>query len=138
MNKDNAADASAAGVKKCPFCGDKISAAMVAEHGSVYAVKDNSPVSEGHHLVIPFRHAADLFSMTREERADAEELICKLRENLLSADASITGFNVGFNCGADAGQTIFHAHIHVIPRRLGDTPNPRGGVRGVIPAKMSY
>ncbi len=53
-------------------------------------------------------------------------------------DESITGFNIGMNIGKDAGQTIFHSHIHIIPRRKGDTPNPKGGVRGVIPLKQKY
>ncbi len=105
---------------------------------TVYALADRYPVSRGHTLVIPRRHTPDYFSMTSEERRDAEDLIFRLRERLLAADASIEGFNVGMNCGEVAGQTVPHAHIHLIPRRRGDTPHPRGGVRGVIPDRMSY
>jgi diadenosine tetraphosphate (Ap4A) HIT family hydrolase len=76
--------------------------------------------------------------MTDQERRDAESLIRILKKRLSESDESITGFNVGMNCGESAGQTIFHAHIHLIPRRDGDTPDPTGGVRGVIPDKMSY
>jgi ATP adenylyltransferase len=65
-------------------------------------------------------------------------LIRILKNRLNQSDPSITGFNIGINCGQSAGQTIFHAHIHLIPRRNGDTPNPVGGVRGVIPDKMCY
>jgi diadenosine tetraphosphate (Ap4A) HIT family hydrolase len=76
--------------------------------------------------------------MTDWERRDTEKLLIKLRNRIASEDKSVTGFNVGVNCGESAGQTIWHAHIHLIPRRDGDTPNPRGGVRGVIPDKMDY
>ena len=65
-------------------------------------------------------------------------LILSLKNDILKNDPSVTGFNMGVNSGESAGQTIMHAHIHLIPRRDGDTPNPRGGVRGVIPDKMAY
>jgi diadenosine tetraphosphate (Ap4A) HIT family hydrolase len=81
---------------------------------------------------------SDWFSMTENERWDADALIRMLQKRLPESDRTITGFNVGINSGESAGQTIFHAHIHLIPRRDGDTPNPRGGVRGVIPGKMEY
>jgi diadenosine tetraphosphate (Ap4A) HIT family hydrolase len=76
--------------------------------------------------------------MTSQERRDAEELVLLLRERILSSDPTVLGFNVGANCGEVAGQTVPHAHVHLIPRRRGDTPRPRGGVRGVIPDKMAY
>ncbi len=120
---------------KCPFCNDiKIN----EEHGSVFAMKDNYPVTKGHHLIIPFRHTEDYFSMTKTERDDATELIQVLKNKLESSDSTITGFNIGMNSGDSAGQTVMHSHIHLIPRRDGDTENPSGGVRGVIPDKMSY
>jgi len=79
------------------------------------------------------------FTMTPRERRDAEALILWLKDDdILKHDPSVVGFNLGINCGEAAGQTIMHAHVHLIPRRLGDTPNPRGGVRGVIPDKMAY
>ena len=80
----------------------------------------------------------DLFSMTEVERRDAQILIVQLRDLLMAADESIKGFNVGMNCGAEAGQSIFHAHWHLIPRRAGDSKAKKGGVRGVIPEKMEY
>jgi diadenosine tetraphosphate (Ap4A) HIT family hydrolase len=110
----------------------------VDEYQSVFAIKDGYPVSEGHHLIIPKRHTTDYFSMTERERHDANSLIEILRKRLSEKDNSINGFNIGINSGETAGQTIFHSHIHLIPRRTGDTPNPRGGVRGVIPDKMDY
>jgi diadenosine tetraphosphate (Ap4A) HIT family hydrolase len=76
--------------------------------------------------------------MTQEERRDAENLLINLRQQILESDATVIGFNIGMNCGLAAGQTIEHAHIHLIPRRSGDTPNPQGGVRGVLPARMAY
>lgn len=124
--------------RECPFCDPTGLSGVVAEQGAVFAVEDRYPVSPGHTLVIPRRHTPDYFSMTAGERHDAEELLFRLRERLLAADHTIEGFNVGMNCGEVAGQTVPHAHIHLIPRRRGDTPHPRGGVRGVIPDRMSY
>jgi ATP adenylyltransferase len=122
----------------CLFCLDKVRSSAIAEYGSVYAIRDAFPVTPGHVLVIPKRHTRDLFTMTPDEVRDARELLATLREEILSADPSVTGMNVGVNCGASAGQTVMHAHIHLIPRRDGDTDDPRGGVRGVVPAKMAY
>ena len=122
----------------CPFCDRAGLLKPVAEHGSVFAIEDKHPVSPGHHLVVPRRHTPDFFTMTSQERRDAEELVLLLRERILSSDPTVLGFNVGANCGEVAGQTVPHAHVHLIPRRRGDTPRPRGGVRGVIPDKMAY
>lgn len=122
----------------CPFCGEHLLSKVKAGLGSVLAIADNHPVTSGHLLIIPRRHTPDYFTMTPDERRDAEALIIKLRNEILQADPSIVGFNIGVNCGEAAGQTIMHAHLHLIPRRMGDTPSPRGGVRGVIPGKMSY
>ena len=122
----------------CRFCPDKVKHRIVAEYDSVWAMKDGYPVSEGHHLILPKRHASDWFSISEKERRDADALLRILKNRLSESDRTITGFNIGMNCGESAGQTIFHAHIHLIPRRDGDTPKPRGGVRGVIPGKMGY
>ena len=122
-------------VKDCPFCS-KVK--KVAKNNSVFAMKDNYPVTEGHHLIIPFRHSENYFSMTTIERDDATKLIRVVKNKLESSDSTITGFNIGMNSGESAGQTVMHSHIHLIPRRKGDTPKPRGGVRGVIPNKMDY
>ena len=110
----------------------------MARHGSVYAVKDTTPVSGWHVLVIPWRHCETYFELTPEERRDAHALIQELRNKILEMDPLVLGFNLGINCGEAAGQTIFHTHIHLIPRRKDDTPHPRGGVRGVIPDRMDY
>lgn len=125
-------------LRDCRFCPERIKHRIVDEYASVFAIADRHPVTEGHHLVIPKRHTSDWFSMTEQERRDAESLLRIIKNRLGRSDESISGFNVGMNCGESAGQTIFHAHIHLIPRRDGDTENPVGGVRGVIPDKMCY
>ena len=104
----------------------------------MFAIKDNFPVTEGHHLIIPYRHTEDYFSMTKIEKDDATKLIQVIKNKLELKDSSISGYNVGMNSGKSAGQTVMHAHMHLIPRRDGDTKKPRGGVRGVIPEKMDY
>ena len=122
----------------CRFCPGNIKNRIVEEWDSVLAFEDGFPVSDGHLLIGPKRHAPDWFLMTERERREADDLIRVLKNRLSESDKTVTGFNIGMNCGASAGQTIFHAHIHLIPRRDGDTPNPTGGVRGVIPDKMCY
>ena len=100
--------------------------------------RDAFPVTKLHTLVIPKRHVADYFELTKEEQADIQILIQKHHELIKVEDMSVTGFNMGINIGASAGQTVFHAHIHLIPRRDGDVIDPRGGVRGVIPSEQRY
>jgi diadenosine tetraphosphate (Ap4A) HIT family hydrolase len=124
--------------RECPFCGETGIGRAITTLRTVYAISDQYPVTEGHSLIIPFRHTPDFFAMNSDERSDAFELVERLREKLLSDDPSIVGFNLGMNCGQAAGQTVMHAHIHLIPRRGGDVIDPRGGVRGVIPERMKY
>ena len=100
--------------------------------------RDAFPVTKLHTLVIPKRHVADYFELTKEEQADIQTLIQKHHEIIKLEDMSVTGFNMGINVGTSAGQTVFHAHIHLIPRRDGDVIDPRGGVRGVIPSEQRY
>ena len=78
------------------------------------------------------------FDLRDDELSDLNQILKKQRQSLLNLDNKITGFNVGVNAGSDAGQSIMHCHIHLIPRRKGDIKNPRGGVRGVIPSKQKY
>ena len=122
----------------CPFCPGKAQARVVMEEETVWAIPDLYPVTPGHHLVVPKRHVPNYFEMTDTERRDADRLLFRLREQILAHDTSVMGFNIGMNCGCVAGQTVAHAHIHLIPRREGDVDNPRGGVRGCVPDKMSY
>lgn len=121
----------------CIFCTigeDRI----IAENELCYAIRDGFPVTPMHTLVIPKRHVADYFDLYQPELNAIQALLKEQREQILAADPSVTGFNVGINAGADAGQTIFHVHVHLIPRRKGDVADPRGGVRGVIPEKQTY
>ena len=122
----------------CPFCQSMASNRMEVEYGSVFAIHDKYPVTEGHHLVVTKRHVADYFAMSYNEKRDAEALLSLLKRQMLEDDPSVQGFNVGMNCGEVAGQTVMHAHIHLIPRRVGDVDDPRGGVRGCVPEKMGY
>jgi diadenosine tetraphosphate (Ap4A) HIT family hydrolase len=124
--------------KNCLFCSEKISREVAFELGTVFAVADSYPVTRGHMLIIPKRHVVDYFSMSDAEKRDSEKLIKLIRERIVEDDKTVEGFNIGLNCGRVAGQTVLHAHIHLIPRRKGDTEDPRGGVRGVIPEKQRY
>ncbi len=119
----------------CPFCEPR--ASMLAETELCCAFFDNFPVSEGHSLVIPKRHVATIWDLSTEEYADLFNLVRQVKE-VIQNKFDPQGINVGVNCGQAAGQTVFHAHIHVIPRYAGDVPNPRGGVRNVIPSKGDY
>ena len=121
----------------CPFCSpEKLE--IVAHSLNFYIINDNSPVTLGHCLIIPYRHIADPLELSPEEITEVWQLVQQMRKKLLADDPSISGFNLGLNSGLDAGQTIFHTHIHLIPRRYGDVEKPRGGVRGVIPSRQDY
>ena len=122
----------------CLFCRWLDEGQAVADHGSVAAFSDGFPVTPGHLLIVPKRHVADGLEMNARELGDSRELIDRLVKRIRRDDPSVTGFNVGINIGASAGQTVMHTHIHLIPRRDGDTDNPRDGVRGVIPGKRAY
>lgn len=122
----------------CVFCQELTRGQVAAELGRAVALRDHFPVTSGHTLIIPRRHVTDLLDLSEEEARDVWRLLKAVRRALGRDDPSISGYNFGVNTGADAGQTIPHAHLHLIPRRHGDTAEPRGGVRGVIPAQMSY
>lgn len=111
---------------------------VIMENDMAYVIEDRYPVTQGHCLVIPKRHFDDYFDITEEERNAVHELLLRMKKLLCDRDPSITGFNVGVNSGRSAGQSIFHVHIHLIPRRDHDMEDPKGGVRGVIPGKMKY
>jgi len=121
---------------KCPFC-NPIAEDIVAKNDLCYARWDRFPVSRGHLLVIPFRHTPDFFSMTDEERQALVALVTSCK-GVIEENFSPAGYNIGFNAGVAAGQTVMHCHCHVIPRYIGDVEDPRGGVRGVVPGKSGY
>jgi ATP adenylyltransferase len=124
----------------CLFCDiqSKDRVRIISENALAFAVSDGFPVTEGHTLLIPKRHAADYFELSQAEINAINQLMGQQKEFLQKSDKSIEGFNIGMNCGEVAGQTIFHCHVHLIPRRKGDVENPRGGVRHVIPGKGFY
>lgn len=111
---------------------------VVIENALMFAIRDGFPVTPLHTLIIPKRHVRDYFGLTSEEILAADEMLNKLSNLIQTEDQSVQGFNIGINAGAAAGQTIFHCHIHLIPRREGDVENPRGGVRHLIPGKGFY
>lgn len=115
----------------CLFCNVS-SARVISENELAYAVRDGFPVTELHTLIIPKRHVEDYFGLTKEELLACDSLLHSIKDEIVSADSTVEGFNIGMNSGAVAGQTIFHCHIHLIPRRSGDVSNPRGGVRHLI------
>jgi diadenosine tetraphosphate (Ap4A) HIT family hydrolase len=98
---------------------------------------DAFPVTQGHTLIVPKRHVASLFDLPDEEQVALWKLVAQVRGKLAS-ELQPDGFNVGVNDGPAAGQTVPHAHIHLIPRRMGDVADPRGGVRWIIPNKAAY
>jgi diadenosine tetraphosphate (Ap4A) HIT family hydrolase len=122
----------------CVFCDRPKDRDVIVENAHAYIVRDRYEVTVGHTLVIPKRHFEDYFDITWEEQKGIHDLVRIRKKQLQEQDKTIGGFNVGINAGKVAGQTIMHCHVHLIPRREGDTENPRGGVRGVIPGKMSY
>jgi len=121
----------------CPFCRQE-NLEIIERSPNFFVVYDKTPVTPGHCLIIPFRHFADALELSSDELTEVWGLVQQMRQKLLADDSTITGFNFGFNSGIDAGQTIFHVHIHLIPRRHGDVKKPRGGVRGVIPTRQNY
>src|SRR5436305_284136 len=122
--------------ESCPFCA--IADERVVEAvDDAFAILDAYPVSPGHTLVIVRRHVADIFEIGKEELAAVVRLIQSARRRI-DGEFQPAGYNVGVNIGRASGQTIAHAHFHVIPRYLGDTPDPTGGVRNVIHGKGRY
>jgi len=111
---------------------------VLLENALGRAIADGFPVTSGHSLIVPKRHVADPFDLTSDELLACHELMSVLRRTQMKNDLKIDGYNIGVNVGIAAGQTVFHCHFHLIPRRSGDVPDPRGGVRHVIPGKGFY
>lgn len=121
---------------ECPFCSLNPSR-IIAENEMAFVIRDLNPVSQGHSLVIPKRHVASFFELSSEEVSTIYKLLHVAKKNideLHKPDA----YNIGVNVGVTAGQTVMHVHFHVIPRYVADVPNPRGGVRTIIPGKGDY
>jgi ATP adenylyltransferase len=121
----------------CIFC-ELSEARTVASNGLAYAIRDAFPVTPLHTLLIPRRHTLTYFDLFEPERRAVSIMLDQIRTDILERDRTVAGFNIGMNSGEVAGQTVNHAHVHLIPRRQGDVANPRGGVRGIIPDKANY
>jgi len=121
---------------RCPFCAEIARGQALLGNSHAVALPDAYPVTPGHTLVVSRAHVADLFELDPEQRSAVWQLVAAVRQGLLARGA--TAFNVGANVGEAAGQTIAHAHVHVIPRTAGDVEDPRGGVRGVIAGRAVY
>ncbi|MDO9053291.1 MAG: HIT family protein [Gallionella sp.] len=119
----------------CLFCTDP--RGLSIQHELAFSARDSYPTSPGHTLVIPRRHVASFFELTAEEVAACMHLIQE-EKKLIDEEFSPDGYNIGVNVGLAAGQSIFHVHIHIIPRYKGDVEKPQGGVRHVIPKKGHY
>jgi diadenosine tetraphosphate (Ap4A) HIT family hydrolase len=124
-------------ISGCPFCALPRSRVRL-ENDLALGFEDGYPVTLGHSLVIPKRHARHFFELTQDEVAACVDLIRRTRDDLMARFPEIAGFNIGLNVEEAAGQTVLHAHWHVIPRRRGDVEEPRGGIRHVIPGKGAY
>lgn len=120
----------------CPFC-DLPEGRIWIETDAAVAALDLYPAAEGHTLVLPWRHVESLFDLALAEQLAVWELVAEVRERL-ARERGADGFTVGINDGLAAGQTIAHAHVHIIPRHIGDVPDPTGGIRGILPRKARY
>ena len=122
---------------KCLFC-EIPEERVISSNDLAYAVRDGFPVTPLHTLVIPKRHATDYFQLTKEELLACNDLLHELKNSIQQNDPTVVAFNIGMNSGEAAGQTVFHCHIHLIPRRTGDVEDPVGGVRNTIPGMGNY
>ena len=120
----------------CIFCNIDIEI-IVLENQLTYAIYDKFPVNEGHMLIIPKRHFDNFFDATSEEIESIYQLLHECKE-VLDKEFNPDGYNIGINVGEHAGQTIFHLHVHLIPRYKGDVENPKGGVRNLKPNLVEY
>ena len=121
----------------CLFCNIKESE-VAHQNELAYASYDSYPVSENHCLIIPKRHINNYFDLSKDELIACDDLIRIVKDEIIKRDKTVKGFNLGTNIGKVSGQSIFHCHFHLIPRRQGDVENPQGGVRSVIPTKQHY
>ena len=124
-------------LNNCIFC-NLLPKEIINEYKNFFVIRDAYPVTPLHSLIITKRHVVSYFQCSKEELNEIPIILDTQKTELKILDDTITGFNIGMNIGEDAGQTIFHCHVHIIPRRKGDILNPRGGIRGVIPNKQNY
>ena len=120
----------------CPFCSPDPER-VLHEGDKAFAMWDGFPLNPGHTLIIPCRHVARWFEATEDEQAEILAMVSRARETI-EAEHTPSGYNIGVNVGWAGGQTVDHLHLHVIPRYDGDVPDPRGGIRWVIPDRAPY
>ncbi len=121
----------------CPFCDPSMETESCGSNELVLSRLDKYPVSEGHTLIVPRVHEPDFLKLDAETQAAMMAMAAEIANRRLK-EPGVTGCNIGLNIGRSAGQTVDHAHLHVIPRRDGDVDDPRGGVRWVIPGNADY
>jgi ATP adenylyltransferase len=124
-------------IDNCLFCGME-NKRIVFQNELAYMILDKYPVTNLHCLIIPKRHSSDFFEINQAELNATKSLIHRAKEYIVKNDRTVEGFNIGYNCGHQAGQTVMHTHLHVIPRRNGDVEEPIGGIRNVIPGMGKY
>ena len=124
-------------LNNCVFC-NLLPKEIINEYKNFFVIRDAYPVTPLHSLIITKKHVVSYFQCSKEELNEIPIILDTQKTELKILDDTITGFNIGMNIGEDAGQTIFHCHVHIIPRRKGDILNPRGGIRGVITDKQNY
>lgn len=124
-------------IELSPFLTGEEIRELIVETATVFSFYDKYPVSKGHSLIVPKRLVSNYFDLTLKEQTACWIVVNKVK-TILQEKYNPEGFNIGINVNAEAGQTIWHSHIHVIPRYKDDVENPRGGIRGVIPGKKEY
>lgn len=125
-------------MRECPYCRKmRTGEGVVAENELAVALWDQYPLNPGHTLIVPRRHEGDYFKLTAQEQTAIVDLMQRVKTTL-DVEFAPAAYNVGLNSGPAAGQTIPHTHVHLIPRYLGDVPDPRGGVRWIIPERAPY
>lgn len=123
--------------ESCVFCKPE-SRLIRGNNTLALALEDRYPVTRGHTLITPRWHMESYFDMGSGEHKACLNLLQEMKSHIMESDSTVTGFNVGINDGEDAGQTVSHCHIHLIPRRKGDIDDPRGGIRNVMPGRGYY
>ncbi len=121
----------------CPFCNLEKDIEIICETENCVAFYDGFPVNPGHALIVPKRHVANYFELSRVEVQAMQSMLRRVRL-IIDERYHPDGYNIGVNVNEAAGQSVFHVHMHLIPRYKGDVENPKGGVRGVIPNKQKY
>ncbi len=123
-------------MRDCPFCSVELSRIRI-ENEHAIAFSDAYPVADGHTLVIPRKHVRSIYELDSFKQSAIWDLVAIVRDRLLLG-LKPDGFNIGVNDGLAAGQTVEHAHVHIIPRKSGDVPDPRGGMRWILAQHAKY